>query len=103
MAILNRFFFYAIMNVVIYFMTNDCYLPNFEQSLLFGADRFIFHADGLFFMHKKIPNRQTKRIGIPFVCLARKVLHRYDNKKRWAFQPIPCKIICEKQLTVIIV
>lgn len=72
MAILNRFFFYAIMNVVIYFMTNDCYLPNFEQSL-FGTDRFIFHADGLFLCTKKIPNRQDKRIGIPFRIIDRKV------------------------------
>lgn len=59
-------------------------------------NRFFFYA-------KKIPNRQTKRIGIPFVCLARKVLHRYNNKKRWALQPIPSKLYRNNQITITIV
>lgn len=82
MAILNRFFFYAIMNVVIYFMTNDCYLPNFEQSL-FGTDRFIFHADGLFLCTKKYRIVRPNESVFPFALLLERLnVHNHDNKKR---------------------
>lgn len=58
----------------------------------------------LFLCTKKIPNRQNKRIGIPFVCLARKVLHRdIVTKKDGLYNPSLSKLYRNNQLTVIIV
>lgn len=67
------------------------YLEQFcELTVLFSHRRS-------FFMHKKIPNRQTKRIGIPFVCLARKVFHTdIITKKDGLYNPSPFDL-CEKQ------
>ena len=88
-------FFYDIMNV-----PNPS--PGFGNRFLFGAilriDRFVFTQTVFFLCTKKIPNRQTKRIGIPYCCSTCYLPYHRDivTKKDGLFNPSPFDL-CEKQ------